>query len=59
MARYTQKGCSEVKFGDPKLRVLAEFTELQKKVREESQRKSIFLILQTTYLLNFKSIRNN
>lgn len=42
MARYTQKGCSEVKFGDPKLRVLAEFTELQKK--EKKVRGKVFFL---------------
>lgn len=44
---------NKVTFRDIKLRILAEFTELQNKVREESQRESSFLILQTVYLLNF------
>lgn len=54
---------SKVKFRDPKLRVLlqvwAELTKLQNKVREEHQRKRTFLILQTVYLLNFKSVKND
>lgn len=54
---------SKVKFRGPKLRVLlqawAELTKLQNKVREERQRKSMFLVLQTVYLLNFKSVRKD
>lgn len=49
MAVVEDGAASKVKFRDPKLRVLlqvwAELTKLQNKVREERQRKSIFLIL--------------